>query len=238
MRMIRKAISLLLTLILAISGITVSAAEISETSALPLLLYDGATTVVTFTDGTERVCEGVVDVSRLETWDRVSSVASYTVFAGEKELLSVTLNDIVPENNAVAAVGSSAQNSVHKLNGFYAIDFTFPDSEREVFLTGLTPSNLEQTQNAILDSFIYGKELTLENFSFIDTEKTAVTHEDDYLCWAATTSNMLQYSGWLDAAGIGDSDDMFDIFIDAFYDGGASPYVGCSWFLNGFYPEE
>lgn len=229
MRKIKKAVSLLLTGILAASGVTaVSAANVGELTALPLLRRDGTSTAVTYTNGTKKTYEGVIDASRLEGWSGVSSIASYTVSGGGKELFSVALNDIAPDD---AAVGSSTQ----KINGYYAIDFTFPGSEHEAFITGLSPYNLERTQNAIVDSFVCGEELSVEDFEYIDVEKTAFAHDDDYLCWAAAASNSLYYAGWLEPAGFCDSDDVFEEFIDSFTDDGGDVDIGCGWFLNGVY---
>ncbi len=223
---LKKTVSVFVAGLIAASGMTAVSAHSMDKGDLPLISREGVSTEVVFTNGTAKTYDGLIDVSGLEDWSGVASVASYTVLGNGTELLSVTLNGIAANDGSVGA-------SSRKMNGYYALDFTFPDTGREAFLTGLTPANLEETQNALLDSFVYGKELQLENFSYIDAEKTDYSHDDDNLCWAATASNTLQYAGWLEPTEFGDSDDLFDQFTVDFTDGGLDTISGYSWFLNG-----
>ena len=226
MSLIKKALSVFTAGLIAASGMTAASAHTIEESGLPLISREGVSTEVIFTDGTEKTYDGLPDVSRLESRSVVSSVAAYTVLGKDTELLSVTLNGISADGGSVGA-------SSRKMNGYYAVEFTFPDSQREAFLTGLTPANLEETQNALIDSFVYGEELQLENFSFIDAEKTNFSHNDDLLCWAATVSNTLNYAGWLEQTEFGDSDDLLDQFDKDFAGGAFDAFDGYRWFLNG-----
>ena len=226
MSKMKKAVSVFVAGLIAASGMITSSAYTEEGGELPIVFRKGITTEVTFKNGTGQRCEGIIDASVLESRGCASQVASYSVMADGEELLSVTLNDILSDSGRVAA-------SARKMNGYYAVDFTFPGTQREAFLTGLTPENLEETQNALIDSYVYGSELQLENFSFIDTEKTTFSHNDDLLCWAAAASNTLQYAGWLEPAGFGDSDDLLDRFTEDFEDGPFNVLSGYSWFLHG-----
>lgn len=223
----KKTLSVFVAGLIAASGITAVSAHDIGGGELPLISREGVSTEVVFTNGTEKTYDGLIDVSGLEGWSGVESVDSYTVLGNGAELLSVTLNGIAANNGSV---GASSQ----KMNGYYALEFTFPDTGREAFLTGLTPANLEETQNALIDSFVYGKELQLENFSYIDAEKTTFSHVDDDFCWAAAASNTLQYAGWLEPTGFGDSDDLLDQIAVDFTEGPLDTISGYGWFLNGF----
>ncbi len=62
--------------------------------------------------------------------------------------------------------------------------------------------------------------------------------EDDLLCWAATVSNMLEYTGWGFVGGMenGNTDDFFDYFIDHTTDyGSLNPYA-IEWWFTGNLP--
>lgn len=232
MKIFEKSMSVALSVILASSGmIAASARSLDDPGELPVNAAQGAVTEVRFTDESVRTYDGLIDVTELESWAGVSTVVSYTSSFNGEEMLSVTLNDIVSAGSAVSA-SSSKQMS----NGFYAIDFDLADGTKEAFLTGLTPGNLESAQNAIYNSYQTGQTLKIEDLGFIDTEKTTFSNDDDNLCWAATTSNLLDYTGWGARAGFEDTDDIFDAFVDAFYDGGSNVWFGTHWFLDGFHP--
>ena len=116
--------------------------------------------------------------------------------------------------------------------GYYSVSFTVPGTSYDVFLTGLTADNVEEVQQYIIDHY-NGKNFDIEDLSFIDAEKTKEEDNDDYLCWAATASNMLTYTGWAAQAGFDSEDDVFDAFVEAFTDNGSNPQRGIAWFMNG-----
>jgi PKD repeat protein len=62
--------------------------------------------------------------------------------------------------------------------------------------------------------------------------------EDDLLCWAATCSNMLEYTGWGFTGGMehGNTDDFFDYYIDHTTDYGSLTEYGIQWWFNGNLP--
>lgn len=124
--------------------------------------------------------------------------------------------------------------------GFYKTTFSIDDT-REIFLTGLTESTLEQVQTELTASALEDRYFSLTNVDFIDAEKefTDVAEgeiaSDANLCWAAASSNMLRFSGWGSEAGFRTEDDLFESFISAFTDAGGSYTYGLDWFFNGYY---
>ena len=69
--------------------------------------------------------------------------------------------------------------------------------------------------------------------TWADAEKDATSTEDDLLCWAATASNMLEWTGWGFAGGMVKSDQMFDYFEEHWTDEGGLPEYAIEWWLNG-----
>ncbi|MGC9553772.1 MAG: PKD domain-containing protein [Thermoplasmatota archaeon] len=57
--------------------------------------------------------------------------------------------------------------------------------------------------------------------------------EDDLLCWAATGSNMMEWTGWGFTGGMDDTDDFFQFFIDHVTDFGHFVEDGLAWWFNG-----
>ncbi|MEE0857514.1 MAG: dockerin type I repeat-containing protein [Ruminococcus sp.] len=187
-----------------------------------------AKTVITYTDGTQRSLNGVVDSEQLENTSVVDRIASYEVFYDNNSIFEVQLNDIVSNNSS--AVGSS-----QKLNGYYAITFNV-SGNREGFLTGLTAKRVMTIENAMIAACDSGEDFEVEDIGIMDTEKTGIEGVDSNLCWAAATSNVLAYTGWADATGLGDEDDVFDLFSEKFNDDGSWSHCGFNWFFNGILP--
>lgn len=71
--------------------------------------------------------------------------------------------------------------------------------------------------------------------TYQDAEKTAANTEDDLMCWAATASNMLNWTGWgdnLSAAGNAE-DVIFGYFQDHWTDQGGNMFFGVDWWFDG-----
>jgi len=60
--------------------------------------------------------------------------------------------------------------------------------------------------------------------------------EDDLLCWAATDSNMLEWTGWGFVDSMDGTDDFFDYYIDHTTDYGSLIEYGLEWWFNGNLP--
>lgn len=69
--------------------------------------------------------------------------------------------------------------------------------------------------------------------TWADAEKTNVNTDDDNLCWAAATSNILEYTGWGKVGGMTTTDDMFAHFGDHWTDQAGNAYFGINWWFDG-----
>jgi hypothetical protein len=71
--------------------------------------------------------------------------------------------------------------------------------------------------------------------SWYDAEKTLANTEDDLMCWAATTSNMLAYTGWGFPVGasFSNEDNIFAYFQNHWTDVGGNMYFGTNWWFDG-----
>ncbi|MHA1907986.1 MAG: PKD domain-containing protein, partial [Candidatus Thorarchaeota archaeon] len=66
-----------------------------------------------------------------------------------------------------------------------------------------------------------------------DAEKTSDNTDDDLLCWAATCSNVLEYTGWGLVGGMWNSDDMFMHYQNHWTDEGSLMEFGWNWWFDG-----
>ncbi len=71
---------------------------------------------------------------------------------------------------------------------------------------------------------------------WFDAEKTINNTEDDLMCWAASASNMLVWTGWRGPGGINNADAMFRYFCDHWTDKGGRTSYGWEWWLTGVNP--
>jgi hypothetical protein len=69
--------------------------------------------------------------------------------------------------------------------------------------------------------------------AWTDADKSTTNTEDDLLCWAATTSNMLQWTGWGRAGGMTTADAVFTYYQNHWTDQGGHQYYGCDWWFDG-----
>lgn len=67
---------------------------------------------------------------------------------------------------------------------------------------------------------------------WLDVEKSPYNNSDDELCWAASASNMLYYTGW--DAGFSDADDIFNSgFVGTWTDTAGNQGYGLNWWFDG-----
>ncbi len=71
--------------------------------------------------------------------------------------------------------------------------------------------------------------------TWCDAEKSPTNTEDDEMCWAATASNVLDWTGWgyAPSEGFSGTDDMFAYFQDHWTDVGGNMYYGWDWWFDG-----
>ena len=220
-RITAAALSAVMLLSVAVTG--ADAATLGE--PLSFQPTPGAVTVVTDTSGRQTTYDGILDVCRSENSAAIAGVASYELCYQGKSVLEVTLNDI---QSADAVAASSA-----KLNGYYAVNIDDLTGNQSAFITGLSPSNVQAVQDGLISACAKDKTFELESLDFIDAEKTGIEDKDLYQCWAATSANILTYTGWAQAAGFKDEDDMFEAFVNNFNDDGSIFLYAMAWFFNG-----
>ena len=225
--------SLLLAALLVLLCTQVFAAQ-ETLAALRLDPESGFTTRMEDTDGNTLTRSGVLIPDGLANSVRSAKIASYSIYYNGRLLMTVTPVGFSEPDAAVMSGGAPT------CTGFYKITFSI-DETREIFLTGLTESTLEQVQTELTASALEDRYFSLTNVDFIDAEKefTDVAEgeiaSDANLCWAAASSNMLRFSGWGSEAGFRTEDDLFESFISAFTDAGGSYTYGLDWFFNGYY---
>ena len=225
--------SLLLAALLVLLCTQVFAAQ-ETLAALRLDPESGFTTRMEDTDGNTLTRSGVLNPDGLANSVRSAKIASYSIYYNGRLLMTVTPVGFSEPDAAVMSGGAPT------CTGFYKTTFSIGDT-REIFLTGLTESTLEQVQTELTASALEDRYFSLTNVDFIDAEKefTDVAEgeiaSDANLCWAAASSNMLRFSGWGSEAGFRTEDDLFESFISAFTDAGGSYTYGLDWFFNGYY---
>lgn len=225
--------SLLLAALLVLLCTQVFAAQ-ETLVALRLDPEPGFTTRMEDTDGNTLTRSGVLNPDGLANSVRSAKIASYSIYYNGRMLMTVTPVGFSEPDAAVMSGGAPT------CTGFYKTTFSIDDT-REIFLTGLTESTLEQVQTELTASALEDRYFSLTNVDFIDAEKefTDVAEgeiaSDANLCWAAASSNMLRFSGWGSEAGFRTEDDLFESFISAFTDAGGSYTYGLDWFFNGYY---
>lgn len=225
--------SLLLAALLVLLCTQVFAAQ-ETLAALRLDPELGFTTRMEDTDGNTLTQSGVLNPDGLANSVRSAKIASYSIYYNGRLLMTVTPVGFSEPDAAVMSGGAPT------CTGFYKTTFSIDDT-REIFLTGLTESTLEQVQTELTASALEDRYFSLTNVDFIDAEKefTDVAEgeiaSDANLCWAAASSNMLRFSGWGSEAGFRTEDDLFESFISAFTDAGGSYTYGLDWFFNGYY---
>ena len=224
---------LLLAALLVLLCTQVFAAQ-ETLAALRLDPESGFTTRMEDTDGNTLTRNGVLNPDGLANSVRSAKIASYSIYYNGRLLMTVTPVGFSEPDAAVMSGGAPT------CTGFYKTTFSIDDT-REIFLTGLTESTLEQVQTELTASALADRYFSLTNVDFIDAEKefTDVAEgeiaSDANLCWAAASSNMLRFSGWGSEAGFRTEDDLFESFISAFTDAGGSYTYGLDWFFNGYY---
>ncbi len=194
---------------------------------------DGFYTVITDTEGDTHTYDGIINTKTIETSSAAEKIASYAIYDGNEEIISTKLNDILSKDtiNLFSVAGTPI------VNGYYSVKFTLSEEDNtEAFLTGLSDSNLDMVQEKLISARVENLPFTMESLDFIDAEKTNMPNDsDNELCWAATASNILHYTGWGEKAGFNGTDDLFDLFRDSFTDVPGGGLYGLEWFFNGTY---
>lgn len=168
----------------------------------------------------------VVEIDLLDA-DTPPDSDSYMIVDDDEVLLRV----IRSGTSSLAATANLPTDD--EANSCYTAEFMIPDTDDLVYLTGLTLDNVEEIRQEIIRNYRDGSDFLMTDLGFIDAEKTYAIDGDDNLCWAATSANLLTYTGWAEQGGFNSTDDLFEAFINAFEDRASSVYYGVGWFFNG-----
>lgn len=189
-----------------------------------ILVMCAVSTTVVFAESVPAAAEETV--TRIEVDETAAAAVgdSYTLTDGGEPVLEVIH---VKESGMTTALNGTTTN------GYYTAEFMLPETNYQVFLTGLTQDNADEIRQAIIEAYTEGEDFDLTNLGFIDAEKTWPDDGDENLCWAASASNILTYTGWAAQAGFDSEDDVFEAFIEAFNDDGGNVEYATGWFLDG-----
>jgi len=120
----------------------------------------------------------------------------------------------------VCGIGTASAAEIGSRNSSITLDL---GDSKTAFITGLSEAELAN--------------VTATNFLSIihpyDAEKTRIN--DSNLCWAATSANMLAYTGWGAVNGFQNEDDILAYFASNFNNNAGNPYYSNTWFITGDY---
>lgn len=235
------AAAVMIMLLTAVTGYAFGDVEFLSVKTLD---YEGFYSVITDTESAEHRLSGVIDADRLEESTAFPKIGSYKIYFGDEEVIEVRLNNIKQtesksDNRLPLLTSSGASLSA---GGYYSVEFRLNDTAEYAFITGLTKNNVENVQNKLFGAKLENSEFSITDADFIDTEKTGT--KDSLMCWAASTADMLEYSGWAQKAAVVNPnvadkflnvDTIFDLFVENFNDKGGNQYYGLQWFFNGYY---
>jgi len=213
----------------------------------------GAVTVITDTQGAVHRYDGALDAAAPDEYPAVAAkIASYAIELDGETLLRVELRDFEAASERRAPLLGAGASVL--TNGFYAVTFDY-DKDCECFVTGLDSDQVGELTDALISAKREFQSIKADTLSFIDAEKLATVEPTDTLrysndskvCWAATTANLLRYTGWAARAHElarahdlypqvdDDEDALLDLFTQNFEDGFGNVYYGMTWFFNGRY---
>lgn len=137
-------------------------------------------------------------------------------------------------------LGVSAADAWQTGGGYYCVRFDVGNNA-EAFVTGLSANDLDAVQQEITSAYQSGTSAVMERHGFIDAEKTTdfvnrngQPDTDAELCWAASASNILHYTGWGKKAGFTNEDYLLEEFIARFDDMPGRADIALKWFFNGW----
>ena len=70
-----------------------------------------------------------------------------------------------------------------------------------------------------------------------DAEKSPTNTEDDLMCWAAASSNVLAWTGWGQVGGMTNADQMFAYYQNHWTDEGGTMAFAWNWWFDGLNPQ-
>lgn len=212
----------MLAVCLAVSALAYAPEDLQS---LDFAAAEGFRSVLTGLDGERVTVDGVLDTTTLSLHPACEYLTGYEVWFKGERVMAVTFDDV-----AYTPTDGLGAGQVQALHGWYSVEFSMDDTH-VCFLAGLTARNLFAVQEELVAARLEDRYFAMTNVDFIDAEKNYIG--DSQLCWAASTSDILAYTGWGQKAGFDDADDIFEAFIASFSDEGGNPLYAVEWFFNG-----
>jgi len=166
-----------------------------------------------------------------------SSCGAFNVVQGDFQLGGLIVVELGSDEFASPSVGLQTDQVAFAGRTFdssskestWSVDYAIEGTER-VFLTGL-----DEAQALSLVSSSTEKIFTTD--VYYDADKTRATDSDENICWAASASNILWYTGWGQTGAFDDEQELFEnVFVNNFSDKAGSSYYASKWFVGGEYP--
>ena len=157
MKIINKIISFTAAamLISVINGYAYSDNEFSQLNITP---SNGFYTVITDTEGEVHKFDGIINTKKIESSSAAEKIASYAIYSGNDEIINAKLNDILSEDT----VSLFSESGTPIVNGYYSVKFTLSaEDNTEVFLTGLSDSNLDMVQEKLISAKLENSQFTM-----------------------------------------------------------------------------
>ncbi|MDO5565907.1 MAG: fibronectin type III domain-containing protein, partial [Planctomycetia bacterium] len=217
-----------------------------------LLELTGRTTLVNVSAGDVQL-----GAMQLTVQGTVATDADFEFLASDSDaslstsrMLYVRDSQAQPTVQASTEAGSnlfsaSAAGTQSPVTGYYSVEFQLtrtddnPTESKWAYVTGLDLSGVEQISTALAGGYGSIDPLSViggKSGYYVDAEKSDAPSDSD-LCWAATASNMLWYSGWANSdmtPSFSSEDSVLDYFKSYWPNVGGNIGTGNSWFLNGY----
>ena len=142
-------------------------------------------------------------------------------------------NFVITEKNDRTGVEKTYNYTV---SGFASAE----DANKYIDTFVTTPAMSGQLAYGIIQDGLVDAEKKPWEYDEKDGEASLTNAYDSQLCWAGTTSNMLELSGWNKIVNIdvANEDKVMDLYADTFTDLAGNPIYGLNWFFDGYYQPE
>jgi hypothetical protein len=104
-----------------------------------------------------------------------------------------------------------------------------------IAVVGLLPIAAAQPLWAVSISY---KNFDVWGGGWYDAEKSPTNTEDDLMCWAAASSNVLAWTGWGQVGGMTNADQMFAYYQNHWTDEGGTMAFAWNWWFDGVNPAQ
>lgn len=175
--------------------------------------------------------------------DAETSLLSSEVEISDSDLLP--LAGTTGQTEIQTGTQTAGQTTLERESGtYYSLEFQLGSSTQWLYVTGLDASDVLQIEDWLTSPVTSSSDRVSLSGLFLDAEKSKSNTDDDLMCWAASLSNMLTFTGWANDSLAWDEngdplftneDDVFEYLCEHFEDNGGHSYYGADWFITGNY---